>query len=93
MKIIENSLKFLFEKFSFSASLHTKTILVLINIHTYFFLSPIMFGISKRTTKGAGLEGFGPSTAGLRVLCATWLRHRPTKIDEPRVVINLEIRK
>ncbi len=25
----------------------------------------------------AGLEGFGPSTTGLKVRCATWLRHRP----------------
>ena len=61
----------------------------MIHIQTYFFPPSITFG----TNKGAGLEGFGPSTAGLRVLCATWLRHRPTKIDEPRVVINLEIRK
>ena len=41
----------------------------------------------------AGLEGFGPSTTGLRVRCATWLRHRPTKMDKPRVVINLEFVK
>ncbi len=58
-----------------------------------FFASSIMFGTNKRTTKGAGLEGFGPSTAGLRVLCATWLRHRPTKIKLPEVVINLKIVK
>ncbi len=38
----------------------------------------------------AGLVGFGPTTAGLRVLCATWLRHRPAKIKMPRVVINLK---
>ena len=39
----------------------------------------------------AGLEGFEPTTAGLRVLCATWLRHRPTKISTDIVVINLKI--
>ena len=27
----------------------------------------------------AGLEGFGPSTTGLKVRCATWLRHKPTQ--------------
>ena len=43
--------------------------------------------------KLAGLEGFGPSTTGLRVRCATWLRHRPTKIAVPSVVINLKIVK
>ncbi|CAD6368424.1 hypothetical protein NMT12_100053 [metagenome] len=37
--------------------------------------------------------GFGPTTTGLRVRCATWLRHRPTKIAKPRVVINLKIVK
>lgn len=41
----------------------------------------------------AGLEGFEPTTAGLRVLCATWLRHRPTKNGMPRVVINLKFGK
>lgn len=25
----------------------------------------------------AGLKGFEPLTAGLKVRCATWLRHRP----------------
>ena len=35
--------------------------------------------------------GFGPTTTGLRVRCATWLRHRPIKIAKPRVVINLKI--
>ena len=39
----------------------------------------------------AGLEGFGPSTAGLRVRCATWLRYRPTNLADPSVVINLKI--
>ena len=39
----------------------------------------------------AGLEGFGPSTTGLRVRCATWLRHRPTNLAVPDVVINLKI--
>ena len=52
-----------------------------------------MLETNKRITKGAGLEGFGPSTTGLRVRCATWLRHRPTKMESPRVVINLKIVK
>ena len=29
----------------------------------------------------AGLEGFEPSTAGLRVRCSTWLSHRPVKMN------------
>jgi hypothetical protein len=41
----------------------------------------------------AGLEGFEPSTAGLRVLCATWLRYRPTKKNMRSVVINLKYEK
>ena len=41
----------------------------------------------------AGLKGFGPLTTGLRVRCATWLRHRPTEMNMPRVVINLKIVK
>ena len=41
----------------------------------------------------AGLVGFGPTTTGLRVRCATWLRHRPIKRAKARVVINLKIRK
>ncbi|MBM2819601.1 MAG: hypothetical protein HW410_1283 [Nitrosarchaeum sp.] len=41
----------------------------------------------------AGLVGFGPTTTGLRVRCATWLRHRPIKRENPRVVINLKIVK
>ena len=39
----------------------------------------------------AGLKGFEPSTAGLRVLCATWLRHRPTKVGIQGCVINLKV--
>ena len=27
--------------------------------------------------KSAGLVGFEPTTAGLKVRCATWLRYRP----------------
>ena len=41
----------------------------------------------------AGLEGFEPSTAGLRVRCATWLRYRPISLADSDVVINLKIVK
>lgn len=36
-----------------------------------------MPGVAKRRMDRAGLEGFEPSTAGLRVRCSTWLSHRP----------------
>ena len=35
----------------------------------------------------AGLMGFEPMTAGLRVRCATWLRYRPTKKENNTVFI------
>ena len=35
----------------------------------------------------AGLEGFEPTTAGLRVLRATWLRHRPTILHTGKLIL------
>ena len=69
-----------------------------LNITTYIeivFQTEIIFEVFRKTRyiEKAGLEGFGPSTTGLRVRCATWLRHRPTEMNMPRVVINLKILK
>ena len=41
----------------------------------------------------AGLEGFEPSTAGLRVLCATWLRYRPTQKSGNLPILILRINR
>ena len=35
----------------------------------------------------AGLVGFEPTTAGLRVRCATWLRYRPTQRNEKMMLL------
>ena len=41
----------------------------------------------------AGLEGFEPPTAGLRVRCSTWLSHRPAVAVGWRGVINAKAPK
>ena len=41
----------------------------------------------------AGLEGFEPSTAGLRVRCSTWLSHRPAVAVGRRGIINAKAPK
>ena len=35
------------------------------------------------STVNAGLVGFEPTTAGLKVRCATWLRYRPIFAQVP----------
>ena len=41
------------------------------------------------STGRAGLMGFEPTTAGLKVRCATWLRYRPVEWDATRAQFRL----